>query len=277
LVSFQRECTGPTNNVRRANRAINWVEPALDLPTLRFPGQYYDAETETSGSGSGMHYNRFRTYDPAIGRYISAEPIGQVGLVAARGIVTHSPVPAPGTRNRLIMGFADSNVYSYALNSPTGLADVDAQYAHIVGGVAGGAVIGGIVGGIVGGVRAAGLGGDAEAIAREAARGVASGAALGAVAGAITAAGIPPLHRGGVRAAGCGAYDLFAVGFREAVGAGKSKPSLAAILSAFGVTLFNEPGVANGSPAGRCTAGPPGGDELAGQFSGTLGALNRSR
>ena len=41
---------------------------------IRFPGQYYDAE-------SGLHYNRFRTYDPGVGRYISADPIGQVGGV----------------------------------------------------------------------------------------------------------------------------------------------------------------------------------------------------
>ena len=41
---------------------------------IRFPGQYYDAET-------GLHYNRFRYYDPGIGRYISADPIGQAGGV----------------------------------------------------------------------------------------------------------------------------------------------------------------------------------------------------
>lgn len=29
---------------------------------LRFPGQHYDAET-------GKHYNYFRDYDPAIGRF----------------------------------------------------------------------------------------------------------------------------------------------------------------------------------------------------------------
>ena len=37
---------------------------------IRFPGQYYDDETK-------LHYNRFRYYDPSIGRYISADPIGQ--------------------------------------------------------------------------------------------------------------------------------------------------------------------------------------------------------
>ncbi len=39
-----------------------------DLP-LRFPGQYYDSET-------GLHYNYFRDYDPATGRYVQSDPIG---------------------------------------------------------------------------------------------------------------------------------------------------------------------------------------------------------
>jgi RHS repeat-associated protein len=42
---------------------------ALDV---RFPGQLYDAE-------SGLHDNYLRTYEPATGRYLSADPIGQVG------------------------------------------------------------------------------------------------------------------------------------------------------------------------------------------------------
>ena len=36
---------------------------------LRFPGQYYDEET-------GLNYNYFRDYNPVIGRYIEADPIG---------------------------------------------------------------------------------------------------------------------------------------------------------------------------------------------------------
>ena len=36
---------------------------------LRFPGQYYDAET-------GKHYNYFRDYDPGIGRYVQSDPLG---------------------------------------------------------------------------------------------------------------------------------------------------------------------------------------------------------
>ncbi len=36
---------------------------------LRFPGQYYDAE-------SGLHYNYHRDYDPSTGRYVEPDPIG---------------------------------------------------------------------------------------------------------------------------------------------------------------------------------------------------------
>jgi RHS repeat-associated protein len=39
---------------------------------LRFPGQYYDAET-------GLHYNYHRDYDPETGRYLQADPVGLEG------------------------------------------------------------------------------------------------------------------------------------------------------------------------------------------------------
>jgi RHS repeat-associated protein len=42
------------------------------INTFRFPGQYYDEET-------GLHYNYFRDYQPMIGRYVEADPIGLEG------------------------------------------------------------------------------------------------------------------------------------------------------------------------------------------------------
>jgi len=51
---------------------------------LRFPGQYYDVET-------GLHYNYFRDYNPAIGRYIEKDPIGLLGGVNLYAYVGNKP------------------------------------------------------------------------------------------------------------------------------------------------------------------------------------------
>ena len=52
---------------------------------LRFPGQYYDQET-------GTHYNYFRDYDPATGRYVQSDPIGLSGGINTYGYVGASPL-----------------------------------------------------------------------------------------------------------------------------------------------------------------------------------------
>ena len=39
---------------------------------IRFQGQYHDHET-------GLHYNRYRYYDPRVGRFISKDPISYAG------------------------------------------------------------------------------------------------------------------------------------------------------------------------------------------------------
>jgi len=50
---------------------------------IRFQGQYFDEET-------GLHYNRYRYYDPQAGRFVSKDPIGLVG-----GVNLHGFVPNP--------------------------------------------------------------------------------------------------------------------------------------------------------------------------------------
>lgn len=51
---------------------LNTFEPSCLLQPHRFQGQIYDNET-------GLHYNRFRYYDPDAGRFISHDPIGLLG------------------------------------------------------------------------------------------------------------------------------------------------------------------------------------------------------
>jgi RHS repeat-associated protein len=70
---------------------------------LRMPGHYFDAET-------GLHYNRFRYYDPRIGRYLQSDPIGLAG----------------GT-----------NLYAYSNNPLTHVDIVGWEHASDVGGVKG--------------------------------------------------------------------------------------------------------------------------------------------
>jgi type VI secretion system secreted protein VgrG len=79
---------------------------------IRFPGQYFDQET-------GLHYNRFRYYDPELGRYISADPIGQFGLTAdflPIEIEFVSPALASTVGPKHVLGGA--SLYVYGFNSP---------------------------------------------------------------------------------------------------------------------------------------------------------------
>nr|WP_257011215.1 RHS repeat-associated core domain-containing protein [Pseudomonas lundensis] len=48
------------------------VIASVSKSTIRFQGQYYDHE-------KGLHYNRYRYYDPRAGRFVSKDPISYAG------------------------------------------------------------------------------------------------------------------------------------------------------------------------------------------------------
>ena len=67
----------------------SYLRREIDNP-IRFPGQYYDAE-------SGLHYNRHRYYDPMAARYINQDPLwlsggwNQYAYVAGNPIIGIDP------------------------------------------------------------------------------------------------------------------------------------------------------------------------------------------
>lgn len=52
---------------------------------LRFPGQYFDAETN-------LHYNYFRDYEPATGRFIESDPVGLKAGMSTYSYTSSSPL-----------------------------------------------------------------------------------------------------------------------------------------------------------------------------------------
>lgn len=79
-VQWDVQPAAPDTAVDPAANGPQWQESNVDssgLQPLRFQGQYFDVET-------GLHCNRFRYYDPACGRLVSADPIGLLGNEAVR-------------------------------------------------------------------------------------------------------------------------------------------------------------------------------------------------
>jgi RHS repeat-associated protein len=76
LLGTPTELIDADGNVVWTQASTLWGVP-VDLPgegrvdcPLRFPGQYFDAET-------GLHYNHHRYYEPGTARYISPDPLGR--------------------------------------------------------------------------------------------------------------------------------------------------------------------------------------------------------
>lgn|GEM_PF-4165063 len=77
-----------------------------------------------------MQYNRFRYYDPSIGRYVSADPIGQFGILSIDGVGLSQSAP---DEIRVDSPFSYENAYRYALNSPSNHADPTGEGPYATG------------------------------------------------------------------------------------------------------------------------------------------------
>ena len=63
-----------------------WVTEGKNFhQPLRWPGHYYDRELK-------LHYNRFRTYSPELGRYYEPDPLGRGGGIENVYAYTKSPL-----------------------------------------------------------------------------------------------------------------------------------------------------------------------------------------
>jgi RHS repeat-associated protein len=250
---------------------------------LRFPGHYYDKETEhwdpalNSGAGghvagTGLHYNRMRYYDPGIGRYVSADPIGQDGGI---------------------------NLYSYANDAPAVTIDSDglsvrysiyrvvrslrdaSEHHYLSGGsVSRSQVLDAVSRGGVADITGPSAAQAARRLARQVARQTDD----------------EVLHHGAHHPTS----PRFRPHYQLAKGKGKGKifygllatatttasfflpePVQAAQLVGNGVIAGVDALMNAGTPVGMAQpcypGGPPGGDELYGQFTGSYGWLNRLR
>jgi RHS repeat-associated protein len=107
--------------------------------SLRFPGQQADPNT-------GFAYNYFRDYDPTLGRYIQADPIGLAGGVNRYAYVGGNPVGYTDSNGQIIDTLADLAFISYDLyriwaDNITGTCDNLGENAFALGADVVGALI----------------------------------------------------------------------------------------------------------------------------------------
>jgi len=88
---------------------------------LRFPGQYYDAE-------SGLHYNYYRDYDPSLGRYVESDPIGLGGGVNTYAYVVNNPVLYYDYFGLYMMGQCDAAMAAINQQIQSATADAYADF-----------------------------------------------------------------------------------------------------------------------------------------------------
>jgi len=82
---------------------------------LRFPGQYYDAET-------GLNYNYFREYEPTTGRYVESDPVGLGGGGDTYAYATGNPLGEVDPSGRF--SFTSSCDYTQRVKLTTAFLDM---------------------------------------------------------------------------------------------------------------------------------------------------------
>jgi len=84
---------------------------------LRLPGQYFDRET-------GLHYNRARYYDPALGQYLSPDPLGTPDGPNPYAYVAFNPLRYVDPDGLILFAFDGTN----NSNPPPGVDDFSNVY-----------------------------------------------------------------------------------------------------------------------------------------------------
>ncbi|TCM59603.1 RHS repeat-associated protein [Acinetobacter calcoaceticus] len=86
---------------------IKASDNVLEQTNIRFQGQYYDAET-------GLHYNRYRYYEPHSARYVGKVPIGLDGGVNNSSYVANSNqwIDPMGLMEGFVTDLTNSSTYA---------------------------------------------------------------------------------------------------------------------------------------------------------------------
>jgi len=173
----------PRKVIQTSNNTALWNWPILNNPfgetaptgsitlNLRFPGQYYDAE-------SGLHYNYFRDYEAGTGRYVESDPVGLRSGVNTYSYVYANPLfwtdptglsaMEDGAALGCLIGGIQFGIAGAAAGGAAGVggglvcgpgagacspvAGAAGAAAGWAGGFAGGCLGGGLIGGAVGGL-----------------------------------------------------------------------------------------------------------------------------
>jgi len=198
---------------------------------LRFPGQYYDRETN-------LHYNINRDYDPFIGRYVESDPLGLYGgQFSTYTYVNGNPLRWNDPTG--LLGWGDAGVGTFVGGVSSYVTTL--TITGSVNDAATAGVIGAVVGGTAGYFAPPGTG---------SATGAAAGAAIGDFAGQMI--GNQPFNWGELAGATAGGYAVGLLGIPGDVSAAVASTEMAVMvggpITAVGTAVGKERNSGNSCP-----------------------------